>query len=812
MLGLAMPALAQAQVAQPSESRPAVLNPTGRDIALTGPLRDGQFLLGEIGFTLTADNRVLVDAIQLEKLLTPVVDSARLETWRPQLAAAPRISAEDLAKLGLIVRYDASSIGLSVDIPADARSRREIRLQPTNGAELLGKIDPPAGFSGYINFRSSADYVWTGNDRGFSNPIVLLDSAFRYGGVVLEGEGTLRFGGIGRTFVREGTRFIYDDPERLARWTAGDLLPISRGFSGAPQIGGVSLVRSYSVLQPQRNVQPRGERTFTLNRPSTVEAFINGQPVRRIRLEPGIYNIRDFPFVQGANDVRLEIEDDAGGRNVIEFSLFFDRTLLERGLTEFGLYLGARSRFSGQSRAYDFDQPAASGFFRRGVTDTLTLGANFQVQRRGAVAGVEAVTATRIGTIGGDVAISQVSGIGTGYAVNIGYQNNFGRYSRNGRSILFSIEHRSRNFATPNDIIADNRFAWDLAGAFSQALGERAFLSLSGQYSVGRDAQRDQYSARANFGYRLTDRVNLNVEGIYENRGNFTRNYGVRAGVVWRLGPRSSAIAEIDTRYERARIGYQTSRGEGVGAWAASANLEQGRNTTGADLFASYSANRAELAAAHRTIFDITGRSLDEQRSSLRVGTAIAIADGHIALSRPIFDSFAMVRPHKSLKGAPVVIDPREGHYTAKSGIFGPAVEPNLSSYSDRVITFDAPSAPVGYDIGLGNFRVYPPYRSGYLQTVGSDYATMAMGVLLDQNGEPVSLLAGRVEEIAAPDRPPITIFTNRVGRFGIQGLRPGKWRIVMPTEPESQVIIDIPESKSGGIATLGDVKLGDAK
>ena len=39
----------------------------------------------------------------------------------------------------------------------------------------------------------------------------------------------------------------------------------------------------------------------TLERASTVQTVINGRTVQQIRLGPGVYNLSDFPFAQGAN-------------------------------------------------------------------------------------------------------------------------------------------------------------------------------------------------------------------------------------------------------------------------------------------------------------------------------------------------------------------------------------------------------------------------------------------------------------------------------------------------------------------------------
>src|SRR5690606_36119699 len=127
--------------------------------------------------------------------------------------------------------------------------------------------------------------------------------AMRASGVVLESEGAYRTDES--TLTRDGTRLVYDDIRNLNRWSLGDLVPQGRGFQDLRDMAGVSIVRSYSVLDPQRNVLPRHGRSFTLDRDATVEAFVNGRLVRTIRLQASSYDLSNFPFVQGSNDVDL---------------------------------------------------------------------------------------------------------------------------------------------------------------------------------------------------------------------------------------------------------------------------------------------------------------------------------------------------------------------------------------------------------------------------------------------------------------------------------------------------------------------------
>lgn len=795
----------------PASEPPARLNTTGRDIILSAPLRDGAFLLGEVGFQLKADDSIQVETRSLLAALQPVIATERLALLQNALAGMGYAPIDQLAALGYPIRYDPTTISLAIGIPAEIRSAKDFSLRRFEDP-TTGEYYAPANFSGYINFRSFADYIWSGNDKGFQAPTALMDSAIRYKGVVLENEATLRFdSGSQRTFTREATRFVYDDRKQYVRYAAGDLLTSGRGFSGSPQIAGLSATRIYSIVDPLRYVQPRGDRSFTLTRASTVDAIINGQSVRRIRLEPGVYNIRDFPFVQGTNNVQFNIEDDAGGRQTIAFSQFFDRTLLAAGLSEFSVQAGILNPFDGGARDYQFSRPAASGWYRRGMNDVLTLGGNFNVQKDGATAGVETTLATALGILGADVAFSKVDQIGTGVAANVGLQKTFGGSLTTARSISASVEYRSPNFANPGALMVENRIAWNLSAAYAQPLGERQFLSFSGNYGITRGAFRNEKSARLTYGYSISSRLSLTVDATYDDRDLFGEEYGVRASLLVRFGPRSTAVAEVDSRTKRARVGYQTSRGEGVGSWTASGDVDVGEDDVGFNGGFNYTANRAELGFNHTTVYELNGRNTDSQRSSVRLGTALVFADGKFGLSRPIYDSFAMVAPHKSLDGAAVYIDPREGYYTAKSGALGPAVEPNIAAYIRRTLTYDVPNAPVGYDLGTASAKISPPYRGGYLITAGSDYSVTALGTLIGANGAPISLLAGKATEIGVDNPKTLTIFTNRTGKFGASGMRPGRWLIDMPTEPPTSIEIEIP-ADSLGVVRLGEVRLGEPK
>jgi outer membrane usher protein len=782
------------EVIQTAPPSPA-LNPSGRDVYLGGPLKDGPFILGEISYLLTADARIQVDLDPLLDLLQPVISPASWQALASALAGRQRVSTVELTDLGFPIAYDPATFGLTLSISPDVRPRTSLSI--SGGREQFrGPVAKPANLSAYVTTYLTTDYVHVGEDTGFGTPSLLIDSAVRFRGVVLENEATLE-----DSFIREGTRLVYDDVARTGRWTAGDLRPQARGFSGASPIAGLSLERVYADLDPQRNIQPRGQRSFTLVRPSTVEVFINGRSVQQTRLNPGSYDVSDFPFAQGGNDVRLVIRDDAGVESVFSFSIFFDRSLLAAGLTEFGFYAGTRTDFDQGGRKYSGDA-AGSGFYRRGLTDDLTAGANFQASARGGVVGGEIVWAAPIGTIGMNLAGSSIADIGEGYALNLSFERVFGADRSSARSLNATVQTISESFATPGVELADNPFAYEAGVTYSQSIGTTQYVSADVFYSVGRGAREDQASARASYGWRASGRLLFNAEANFEKRQNRTET-GIRFGLTYRMGSYASATAEVDSRRNRARVGYQTSRGRGVGSWSAAANLDTSEDAAGVNGSFTALLNRAEIGGSHLTSFNADSGEISDQRTSFRAGGALVYADGKMAVSRPIYDSFALFAPHASLNDSQVYVEPREGNYTARSGRLGGAVTPELSAYSPRTVMFDVPDAPTGYDIGAGSVQLLPPYRSGYLITVGSDYSVSATGQLVQADGGPLKLLVGTAYEMARPDQPGVRMFTNNSGRFAVQGLRPGRWRIEAGVDGAQTYMIVIPAG-ADGLVRLG--------
>lgn len=783
------------------------INPTGRAIVLTAPLMDGQAYLGDATITIGADGRVRFAAERLLALLEPRI-APHLGVWlRARLGERGGLVAADLQSVGVTLGYDPQALQLTLDVAAASRAARALDLGD-GGARAPATYAAPADLSAYLNIRGQLDWVEQGSGEGLAAPVTFLDGAIRAGGIVIEGEANWQAGAVGPDFQRRGTRLVYDDRRRLMRFAAGDLLTLARGFQAAPQIAGLSMSRFYSLLDPQTVIRPRGSRSFQLERRSTVEVRVNNQLVRRMELDPGTFDLKDFPFAQGSNDVRLTITDDAGRTQSIDFDIFLDQAQLAAGLSEFGLYAGVLAPNGVRGPRYSNDL-AFSGFYRRGVSDWLTLGANAQAEERGWMAGAETVVATPIGSFAGFASASHVAGIGSGWASILTFQRTIARGGERADALSLSFEARSRDFAPIDSGIPSNPYLYIAGLSYNATLSDTIYGGVDARFSRGRDGEADVGSARVTGGWRINPLLSFSGDLTYERTGRGSR-FGAFLSLTLRLDRASNLRADYDSRYNRSRLSYQTYHGSGTGAYNFNADVERSDIGAGATLNGVYYANRAELGFSHFGTFERNLGGSTAQRTALRLGTAIAMADGTVSLGRPIQDGFAIVRAHRSLEGADLLVDPNGSFAVANTGVLGTAVHSSLSSYSERGILVTAPDAPLGANLGEGSFRLLPPYRGGYRLTVGSDYTISVVGRLLDAKGAPVALVAGSATEEARPEREPVALFTNAAGRFGVAGLAPGRWRITLADSDETSYELAIAkDAKANATVAVGDLRPG---
>jgi outer membrane usher protein len=158
-----------------------------------------------------------------------------------------------------------------------------------------------------------------------------------------------------------------------------------------------------------------------------------------------------------------------------------------------------------------------------------------------------------------------------------------------------------------------------------------------------------------------------------------------------------------------------------------------------------------------------------------------------------------------------VELNPQDGgDYEARADFFGPGVMPELTSYRFYDLHLALPGNRPGFQLQRENYTLLPTYKSGFRIPVGTDATVFARGTLLGADSQLVALRSGEVRSLTEPQAEPRILFTNRGGRFGLEGLKPGRYLLQLFGNERDRFEFEIPE-RSLGMVELGAVKMAGA-
>lgn len=829
------------------------LNSSGRAITMAVPIRDDMQPIGEIVLRINADDSVLIPKAALVDKLTSVLDAETLARLHGAGASGGQLSIADLRAAGFDVRFDPGLLELVFLPTPEQRPSGDLSLTGHRSPRMSANALSPALFSGYLNLIGSADRVWARDDVDSQTSGRLdAESVFRMYGIVIENELSIE-GDLDMVcpvsawcnyehspgLRRQSSRLVYDMPDNLLRLQVGDANTEGTGIQRSPDILGVTLEKSPRKLRPNESIRPTGRSSFRIERSSEIQVVVNGAVVGRLRLRPGNYNLSDLPLATGANEVELRITDDSGEERTLAFTAFFDGSLLATGKDEWSVSAGVPSYFRDNERSYRSDEYFGSGFYRYGLTEEVTVEGHLQADNEVAMGGASVFTATAWGFFGIEAAAS-TGDFGSGWAADVswdvvdfhGLAASLGGLSE---TVRFGAEYRSTDFRAPGEfletasgILYPQYDYWlRLAGTYSVQFDAGVMAVLSGRYqfsdhevldlSYPYTLRGDRYGVDLTLSSPITSNMNGSLGIGYSNETYLLTDRDDREDqedgdfrVMARLSVRPYENTRVSTSYDtlnrEATVSAYSTFGHGLDSWETSVDAQtraRGDEETTAGASVSYYGNRAEVTAQHTSSMNGLawgGFDMDDttQRSTVRVGTSIAFADGKAGVGRPIRgEGFAVVAPHESIAGKEITVGTADD-VRARADFFGPAVVPDLPAYSNSTVPVDVEDLPIGYSLGAGALETYAPYRAGYALEVGSAYSVSVFGILIGSDGEPLALLAGTASPAGSPDKQ-VPLFTNSVGKFAAEGLSPGRWTIEMPSEgAPTRYALDIPQGVDG--------------
>ncbi|MEH6660437.1 MAG: fimbria/pilus outer membrane usher protein [Parasphingorhabdus sp.] len=744
-----------------------------------------------------------VEADFVKTVLAPIVVDESSDQLKSLANGRDSVTFDQLREFGLQVEFDDAQLVLRIEVPASIRTIRNLNLRSLRNRSDIELVEQ-SDFSAYASIRAGTTVVEDSifSETGFTRFVADMDFAVNVHGVAAELE--LRYDDSrDRKLSRGDFRLTYDDRDSLVRYEVGDLSVGRRPFQDAPRIAGISAFRNYNI-NPYLNIRPSPEQSFELDRPARVEVLLNGSPVRTYDLRSGRYNLRDFPLIPSAgNDIELRITYASGETELRSYPAFYDLELLAPGLVDFAANIGLPYRDDNGLRRYDDNNYNGTAYLRYGLSPALTVGVNWEGDRYFDLLGAEMVWASPIGTFGISSSTNIRDPEPDNSQLSLQYRWRDADVTRD-RSIDASLILTGQNYRTLNEIFAGSFISKQARFRVGQKISPEGRLQFFGGYDQFRNGQRDSYYVGTNYSHQLSFG---SVSASAEYRRSDDRSGPVlRVALSIPLG-RSSLTSSYTTEDNAARVEYNRLASVGANSFGFSAGAERRDGSDRQFGRASYIGNRFEASVQQtaRNYFSERDRDL---RTEVTFGSALVMADGQFAISRPVRNSFAIFKANKKAGDYQIAVEPRTGFgssktsYSGYSGALGPAVVTTITPYFNRSLQVDAPDAPAGTSLGGQVFSLNPGYRSGYNIEVGNARNVSLVGNMVDRDGDPLVYVTGiaRDASILGELAEVTQIFTNAKGRFFLEGVEAGRtYDITVTADGQTATeAVAIPEDVSG--------------
>lgn len=756
-----------------------------------------------------APSALEVDSRALLGVLEELVVSDWLEKFEPLKKSCEKSSDACLVPLTnfadekVKIEFNEAALEVRIHVPPELRAPHSSSLFRYSLSDLDEPTNAPSFLSSFVNINAT-DTIRSSNASPYKDgrdPVnVQLDSGTRFGPIVIDASGRYTEYRPESTngepsFVRQDVRAITDFEKSKVRVQAGDLNYPVKGFQLFRPMGGVAFFTQFS-LDPSHLTLPGGNYEIYLARPSKVMVYINEQLIQILDLPAGRHNLRDFPFNSGLNDLRLEITDDSGRTEVQRYAYFSSADLLKPGLNEVTYAFGQPSRDEIGKRVYDSNDSTISISHRRGMNQWLTLGLNVQHDPFQTITGAETLVSTKIGYFSLEPAYSTNQGQPSGYAGRLRYimQEYVGKQKAN-RFTAVDFTSMSPHFSQLGIRNSFNYQAMKIEATHTREISKRTNLTFSSSYALNRKnnglgAGGSAFSLNLGVANRWADGLSTTLNFRHTSLAGVTDEIAVMGFLVWAFSEqRQFVTASYDSGSNSSRADWTYQPSLGVGGFTTQANVEKKPTQTGYGGTIDYIGNRARLAAQQTVEVpaanpnDAPGtirKAIDT--TNLRLGTALVFAGGHFGLSRPVTDSFALLYPLENLRHQNVKVNPQmDESYIAETDWLGPAVDPELSSYSLTGLQIGQKNLKTGTVLPHDHFLIRPTYHSGYAIEIGSDATIYLKTTLIGTDGKPGSMLAGQAYYLDNMSREPVTVFTNRSGLLRSEGFRPGRYRLEIP-------------------------------
>ncbi|AOK30023.1 fimbrial assembly protein [Burkholderia singularis] len=638
----------------------------------------------------------------------------------------------DLSKLdGVEVEYESAEQRLKLTVPADWLPSQTI------GSRRLYDRTPAA-----VNFGILFNYdIYTSSPTlGTSYTSAWTEARMfdKWGTVTTTGVYRRDYGGNGgiasNRYLRYDTTWRYSDQDRMLTYTAGDLVTGALSWSSAVRLGGVSIERNFRV-RPDIVTYPLPQFSGQAAVPTAVDLFINGSKTTSGQVNPGPFTLNNVPFINGAGEATVVTTDALGRQVATTIPFYVANTLLQKGLSDYSLSVGAMRRDYG-IRSFSYGKFAVSGTARYGLTDYLTIEGHAEGGERLALGGVGFDLG--VGMFG----VFNFAATQSSFAGASGQQYAFGySYSSQRASLSLQRIQRTGNYGDLSvyDLPSDVRYR--LVRSSTQATGALNLGAIGGTLGAGYFDVRGMDGSRTRIANLSYTRPIFNRATIYAslNKTIGERSVAAQVQLILPFGDKgvvTGSVARDERNNWSERVQYSRSvPSDGGFGW----NLAYGGGNS------HY--QQADATWRNR-YFEVQGGAYGYGggQSYTRWGEvqgSLVVMDGAVMPANRVDDAFVLIST-QGRKGVPVRY---ENQLVGATDGSGHLLVPWAPSYYAGKYEIDPLGLPSNMRVPVVERRVAVRERAGALVSFPVEKIVSARIALVDGSGKPIKVGARVLHE-----------------------------------------------------------------
>jgi outer membrane usher protein len=669
---------------------------------------------------------------------------------------------------GVSFEFREQTLTLEITASPTLLPKREIDFLPARHPNVFYPNDP----GGFLNYQVGYN---TGDSFSFRSVDGTGQIGLRAGEILLLSDSSFTKSRDGGRFVRLMTNATWDRRETLQRVVAGDFSASSGELGANVTLGGISVSKVYRI-DPYFYRYPLANVSGVLPLASELEVYLDGVRIRTMKLPPGGFDLKNLTQYNGSSRIAVVVRDPFGTERRIEFPFYFTDTLLRKGLHEYSYNVGAlREEFGSASNQYG--PVAFSAFHRYGLSDSVTVGGRAEGAGGVVNLGPEAIFRLRQeGVLDASLSASHDDGEGFGAAGLL-------RYTYQGRpwNAQAFFKGFSRKYAVIGEEIRPDRTRMETGFGAGYGSRDAGSISLDLDYMDRYDGP-DRLAASIT--YSKTIGWNTALRLSYRKTREEVTQDDLFLGLTWYPGREISLSASYQggdgQNVETLQVQKNVPTGEGYGYRGSVVRTDASPSpSTTVEPFLQYNGRYGIYTAEYRADIPDDGGTMETARVSAAGG--IAYVGGRVGFTRPVTDSFGLVRVDR-LQGVRVSLNNQEiGRTDASGEVF----LPNLGSYYENQVSINDKDIPIDYSLSEVVRYVSPPLRSGSVIPFEAKKFQAVTGTLtIRRDGK--SIPAEYYDVRMKSDGKEIAFPTGKGGEFYLENAAPGRYRgtVLVPGRP----------------------------